>query len=492
MGFPIWGDEAFVAVNFFMRDYADMVDPLIYGQIVPLGFMWASLAITQALGYSDWALRLLPFAAGLAAVPLFWRFATTVLKPRAAFVAVGIFAAAYYAVRHGNELKPYSLDLLISLGLMMLAWGVYRRPQSISRWIALDVLAAVSPWCSYPSVFVSGSVGLLLMLLAFRAKFRRSVVVGWMTFAIVSVGSFGWMYLVYGHPHTKAAAELAEAQMWAWTFPPVVEFWKLPAWFFLIHTGNLLAYPIGGRAPGSIVTFVLVLIGSIHLWRRDRALLLLLLGPLALTFVAAALHRYPYGGSARTSQYLAPAFCVLAGLGLYTVMRKYLAGPRLAVSLRLVGVVCAVIVLVGLGKDCLQPYKSIRDQRSQSAVRVVADLSARTDRWIVFNATEEVPYAPYVRKLKGTGAQFVFNVLRFHPGGLSWAPRPETVHAEPREENVWLLAYRGAKVEFPEDLFEDYLAKLTKNLGPPVDHRDLFIREREGKTESLIVYKFSP
>ncbi|MFQ5807795.1 MAG: hypothetical protein ACE5I3_15215, partial [Phycisphaerae bacterium] len=52
LGFPIWDDEAFVAVNFLERDFLGMIKPLIYGQIVPLGFMWANLAISRLLGVS--------------------------------------------------------------------------------------------------------------------------------------------------------------------------------------------------------------------------------------------------------------------------------------------------------------------------------------------------------------------------------------------------------------------------------------------------------
>ena len=36
LGLPIWGDEAFVAVNLILRDFRGMFAPLVYGQIVPL------------------------------------------------------------------------------------------------------------------------------------------------------------------------------------------------------------------------------------------------------------------------------------------------------------------------------------------------------------------------------------------------------------------------------------------------------------------------
>ncbi|MFQ5807116.1 MAG: ArnT family glycosyltransferase, partial [Phycisphaerae bacterium] len=463
----------------------------IYGQIVPLGFMWANLAISRLLGVSEWALRLLPFAAGMVAVPLFWRFATTVLRRRAAFLAVGMLAAAYYSVRHANEVKPYSTDLLVSLALLMLAWKVYGRPRSTGRWIALVILAGLSVWCSYPAVFVAGGVGLLLVTLLIREKFRPGLMAGWVAYALVLSASFSSMYLVYARPHAEYASRLSEINMWAKTFPPILEFWKFLAWLAYIHTGRMFAYPIGGANGASIVTFVLVMIGSVHLWRRERPLLLLLLSPLALTFVAACLHLYPYGGSARTTQYLAPAFCLLAGLGLFVTLHRYFAGPRLAVSLRLAGVGFVIIVVVGIVRDIRQPFKSKPVYRSLAAVRTIATQTGPADRWVVFNAIERVPHAPFLGDWRGAGAQFVFDAMRLNPGTLVWSPPPETVRAAPGE-TVWLLAYRAAKVEFPEDQFSAYLDRLAQDLGPPVAHRSFYIRERQGRIESLDAYRFTP
>jgi len=541
LGFPIWGDEAFVAVNFVERDFAGMIRPLIYGQIVPLLFMWATLAVTKVLGLSEWALRLPPFIAGFVAVPLFWRFATRVLKPRAAFLAVGMLAAAYYTVRHANEVKPYSLDLLVALGLTMLAWSVYQRPQGLGRWLALTALAGVGVWCSYPAVFVAGSAALLLAWRVWCAEhggapslhgnrleparptdfrhpsqpgplvnrqssicnrrsaspsaLRPQLALRWLVFCGVLTASFAWMCLAYARPHAQAAAQLAETQLWAQTFPPIVQFWKLPVWFVLIHTGQLFAYPIGGAAPASVVTFLLVVAGSVQLWKTGRRdLLLLLLGPLALTFVAAALHLYPYGGSARIAQYLAPAFCLLAGLGAFATMRHFQAGPRLAVALRLIGVFFAVIIVVGIVRDVIHPYKSVREKGSHEAVLAVARQTRPGDRWIIFNAREEVPYAPFIGELRGTGSQFAFNVLRFGPRQVDWAPPPASVRPQ-AGQRVWLLAYRGSKVDFPEDQLAAYVAGLRQNLGAPTYHDDIFIYRRRvedgTRLESLIVYRFS-
>jgi hypothetical protein len=517
LGFPIWGDEAFVAVDFVKRGYAEMIEPLTYGQIVPLVFMWAELAISRMLGLSEWALRLLPFAAGLASLPLFWRFAQSVLPRRPALLAIGIFAASVYLVRHAAEVKPYATDMLLALGLLMLAWRVCENRGGAGSWAALIVGGAAAVWCSYPVIFVLAAIGTLLawrLVAADRrgrasrdepcsgGPTRRTLLLQTLCYAIAVGGSFVLMYFLYGRPHAQAASGLTEINMWERAFPPLAlsQIWKLPLWLVLIHTDYMLAYPLGGRAPASAFSLLLVVIGAVRLWGTRRDLLWLLLGPLVFTMLAAAAQKYPYGGSARTSLYMAPAFCLLAGLGLSRVL-NYLAalarimfrwphGRTCRVYLTCAAVVLLLIAVGGTIGDAVRPYKEGPVQRSRAAVDYVVEQTRPGDRWVVFNATERVDYAPWLGDWRGTGAQFVFDVLRFHPVPLSWAPLPDTVTPDPGGR-VWFFAYRGWKVPFPEEQLEGYLGVLTRRLGQPQMQR-FFLKEKEGRIEAIDLYLFEP
>lgn len=508
LGFPIWGDEAFVAVNFLVRDYRGMVEPLVYGQIAPLVFMWVELAARQALGVSEWALRVVPYVSGLAAMLLYWRFARRVVPRSAALLAIGIFAVSIYIVRHSAEVKPYATDLLVSLGLTMLAWSVWQRPRSAVRWVALIVLAGAAPWGSYPSLFVGGSVGILLTWLAIRAiggprgstsatggrrySVPSAVIVGWLIYGVVFCGSAVAMYFLYAKPHADAAARVKEIPMWTLAFPPFDSVWKFIVWLFAIHTGEMFAYPHGAKPPGSIATFLLAIIGAVRLWRTQRPLLLLLLGPLPLTFIAAALHAYPYGGSARTSLYMAPAICLLAGLGLFVTLRRFLRGPQLRDALLIASAALAVCAVGGMVSDVWRPYYSVSSLNSREVVREVARRTAAGDRWVIFNADREVPYAPYLGDWRGVGGQFVFDAVRFAPVPVTWAPPPDSLEPVPGHR-VWLLAYwaGGGKVEFPEDQFAAYLATATARLGEP-QHDSLPIKQDRKKVERLEIYHFDP
>ncbi len=314
------------------------------------------------------------------------------------------------------------------------------------------------------------------------------------------------MYFVYAKPHAEAAARLTEIGMWAKTFPPLDDLGKLPLWLFGIHAGLMLAYPHGGTAPGSIATLLLVILGAVQLGRRNGPLVLLLLGPLVPTFAAAAVKAYPYGGSARTSLYMAPAFCLLAGVGLHYLLgrlqqlgrRAAGVGGRVPVSQRpaplRVSMPVALAALCGLPiggmiGDAFRPYQSVESYKSRAAVQELAARTRPGDRWVVFNSPERVEYAPWLGESRGVGGQFVFDVLRFHPVPLDWAPPADEVTSG--AGRAWLLSYRGPKAPWPEELLTAYVERLSARLGPPT-HEQYIIKTKKEGIEALDVYCFSP
>ena len=465
LDFPLWGDEAFLATSFYVRGFGEMVGPLEYGQIALPGFTWAELAFTKILGLSEPALRLLPYLLGLATMLLFWRVAAWRLGRRTSLLAVGIFAASYFPMRYGAELKPYGLDLFVSLLLTALGWLVLCRPDHVVRWVVLIFGSAIAIWCSYPSVFVSGAVVLALGYRLFRGSTPRFAA-AWVLYGMVLIASFLAMFFCIARPQFRAASWLAEMRMWTSAFPPLGRPWRLPLWLLDVHTGELLAYPVGGKHGGSVLPFVLVVIGAIVLWRRHRESLILLLGPLPLTFIAAALHRYPYGGGPRVSLYMAPAFCILEAIGLVVLLRRFVPRRRIPRALIAVVGVLACIIVAGLVRDVIKPYKNVADRDNRQVIRDLAASTSPGDRWIVFNSLGDPPYAPNLARWGGSGARFRYYVTTLAPVGVEWSPPPGEVAREP-SRRTWLLIYRDNKEPFPEKQFSQYLQAVTDRLGLP-------------------------
>ena len=128
MDYPLWWDEAFVAVNLIRRDYLALLRPLDYGQVCPILFLWAELTVVKLLGFSEWSLRLFPLTCGILSVFLFRYLASRVVQGVPLLLATAIFAVAYHPMRHAADVKPYASDLVAALALMAVAFDWWRAP----------------------------------------------------------------------------------------------------------------------------------------------------------------------------------------------------------------------------------------------------------------------------------------------------------------------------------------------------------------------------
>ena len=486
IGFPIWGDEASVACNLITRDYLTMLQPpLEYYQWAPLGFMWIELTIVKLLGFSEWSLRLPAFASGLLALILFWRFAIAVLDRPRALLAVAILAASYYPVRHSCELKPYSGDLLISLVMTMLAWGISRKPGSAMLWTALIATAAIGVWVSFPAAFVAGGMGLFLAYLALIRR-SRPLIAGLAIFAVLSCASFAVMVVKYAGPLAAAVKpDYIDTSQWAEAFPPLGRPWLLPWWLLDIHAGNMMAYPFGGKNFGSIVTLVLVVIGCAWLWRRGRKdLLLLLLGPLIMTFLAACFKKYPYGTSARTMLFMAPAFCLLMAIGLFSTI-KFLLPPKSHLpAVRIAAVALAVAIIVAIVIDLVQPYKRTSYLWTRQAVQTLAGQTSPGDLWVMGNSDKEGQFAPFIRGKGNVTVRFYISTLA--PVPLDWDATPEKLEKLGNVAGrVWLLHYVDPYEEDQDrqERFAALKAVLQRRFGPPKEQ--VFLLEQRELKEKV-------
>ncbi len=199
-----------------------------------------------------------------------------------------------------------------------------------------------------------------------------------MVFNVVLVASFAAVLIISKDAVGETNQQTMEETHWANTFPPLGQPLKLPLWLLETHAGAMLGYPVGGPNWGSTFSLLCVVVAVTVLVRRRQWLFLgLLLAPLGLNFIAAALHRFPYGGHARMTLFLAPALCTLIALGLT-------AGLTWIESRRRVGLPAAgaewarywngctialgLLVLLGAGswlRDVTQPYKSTTTLRAR-------------------------------------------------------------------------------------------------------------------------------
>ena len=386
LGMPMWGDEVMLALNFLDRSWDGWLQPLDMGQVAPPLFMLLHGILMQIAGYSEWILRLPALVFGIAALLLFARFAYDVVEQRSALCAAAVLAVAYYSVRHGSEFKPYALDLLLAVGLLFASYRFRCNP--LGRWqiSGLVLVIVLAPLCSFPSIFVTAGVitGLLADALVKRERGRLYLTLGIAVLAIIMAIT---QYTLIITPQAQANEHIKV--LWQGGFPPGDAFGFL-GWFVAQSAGRLMAYPLGGRHFGSVLTLLLVCVGVVSLYRtRQWFLLWILLMPFVGNVVAATLQLYPYGQSARIAQHLAPSICLLAGVGVVTLL---LGRSRLWVPRRLVWVLCglSVIGVAGMAEVVAKPYKSRGDLLARDLIQqTLPALDCRTLQ--VVNIVNTVP-----------------------------------------------------------------------------------------------------
>jgi hypothetical protein len=358
LSFPIWRDEAALALNFVRRDFGGLLNELENFQVAPLLFLWIEKAIYQLAGGSVQLLRLLPLLAGVAALVLFWRLARLCLAPLPAALAVGFLAVADMPIHLTSMIKPYSLDLFAATLLLLLAVRYLRVPERSSCLAALALVIPFLVTLSYPAIFVAGSVSLVLLPVVWRQPGRAGR--GWfVAFNVLCLATFA-AHLRFvgrdGHDPTLPTVAAYMAEYWQVGLLPHQPLSVL-RWLVHAHTGHLFSYPLAFNG-GGLLGLLLLLTGGYALYRQRRLSLLgLCLLPLVLNFAAAVLRRYPYGGDQRLEQHLVPGLCLLLGSGAAEMIRILPAGRRLATA-SLAGLF-VLIGLIGSVSDVLHPYHDV-------------------------------------------------------------------------------------------------------------------------------------
>jgi len=500
--FPLWEDECFLAANFIDRDHFDLLGPLNYHQVAPLGFLWAELTLVKLLGFNEWSLRLYPFLASVASLFLFRRLAGQLLKGTALVLAVALFSVTYSGVRYAAEAKPYGTDQFVALVLLSLAVEWWRRTDQ-RRWLwALTACVPLALSLSYPAVFVAGGISLVVALViwsqpTFPGGFRIGLATPcYVAFNLVLLASFGG--LVWLAARNQADAELGWMQnYWKDNLPSLTAPMRFVWWLLVTHTGDLLAIPVGGERGASTLTFVLCVVGLAAMVRARRTTLLALcLAPAALNLVAALLGRYPYGGHVKFSQFLAPAICLLLGAGgavLLGLRRGRAASVRRALA---GGLTFCVLISAGtMARDFASPYKSRTDQRYRDFAR-----------WFWFNmefAGEAVclksdlgeEFAPGTFHDLGWSAMYLCNQRIYSPRHARGEP--------PRFDRVsdqWPLRcveFRAEVYRYDQAAFERWLAAMQTDWD--LVARDTFpfpCYDQRGRNvlcvDAVEVYKFVP
>jgi hypothetical protein len=336
-----WLDEARLAVDIGAGSFRSLLHSLAYDQAAPPLFLWVEKLAMMIGGANEYALRALPFVAGLL-IPI----VTYLLALRIAGRGVAVFAAALTAlspalVQYSIQLKPYETDALVCVGLLLAALveSGRRADGGPGPWTA--ALGAVAVWVSVTVPFVLAAIAVAFWPAGrHRRRAMAATLACWgISFAI----AYWWIYRpVAANPYLG----------WFWG-DRLLAIWIPGFWgraygaarevlftSFVADTFEVRNTPLAQASVLLTVAFTGALagVGAFRLARTHFRGAVLLAGPLTAALLSSLAGAYPI--AARLMLFAVPLLMTLTVIGF-----KHVAGAggmgRLAVALPMALVVFA-------------------------------------------------------------------------------------------------------------------------------------------------------
>ena len=316
---PLWFDESVIAADIINRPLTAFIHPSPdYTQTGPFSFFILSKIVIQAFGNSEYALRLVPLLFGIISLFLFYKVAREIVNPHALPVAVALFAVLDPLIYYSSELKPYSGDVMFTL--LILTLTTYKKEKlNVQRIFMFTVVGAIALLSSNPSVFVLAGVGTGLFITCLKKK-EWAVLRGRLVVLIVWAFSFIAVYLIYTRNITAEMAQNVSIEKafkmedYFMPFPPrSLEHikWYIDTFFDTFLFQDTIIYV--KRVALSGIMALAFLVGSVSMFFDKKEKFYVLVFPILLTLLAAAMHQYPFKG--RQILFLAPVFLIIISEG---------------------------------------------------------------------------------------------------------------------------------------------------------------------------------
>ncbi|MBE9168838.1 hypothetical protein IQ238_15415 [Pleurocapsales cyanobacterium LEGE 06147] len=327
----LWADEAVLALNIVNRSYSELGQPLDYDQAAPIGFLLVEKFAIQLFGNNEYALRLFPLFAGIISLFLFARLSQWCLSQTGRIISLVLFASLPSLIYYASEVKQYASDVAISLLLCVLLLPIKQQKLTRAKTIIYSLIVAISIWFSHPAIFVLAGMGCSELIIWYKSKKKKY----WLRKLIIySSGllSFSLFYLFFVRNLTNNQTLM---DSWDDAFPssPLNLIW------FLDSLGKFFYNPLGFEGGLDGLAIFIFAIGCFSYFSRNKAILISLISPLFMTFLAASLQGYPFRG--RLVLFLTPFFIIIIAEGA-SYLLKYKRN-RLTITL---GILLSILLVI--------------------------------------------------------------------------------------------------------------------------------------------------
>lgn len=313
----LWVDEAALALSIVNRSFSGLLEPLAFHTGAPLGFLMLERLAVEVLGNNEYALRLLPFLAGVGSLFLLYPVAKRYITPQAVPIALLLFATSTSLVRYSNQVKQYSSDVFLVLLLLLVSTQVVKQRLAIRWLIIYAIVGAITIWFSFPVVFVLAGAGAVLGFQSL-AKREWSKVAQLSIVGAVWLGSFAIFYFI-STANEIASNQGIEAQISIESgFVPLPPRSFSDARWYLTTLFDLFDVPAGLTFTG--IAALAFLMGGVAIWKTNKYQSLTLLAPVVVTMLVSGAHLYPF--SDRWVLFLTPFVLLFVAEGAMFIVAK--------------------------------------------------------------------------------------------------------------------------------------------------------------------------
>lgn len=311
----LWIDECMLALSLLTRSLGSLLGtPLAFEQSAPPGFLVTEWLLAHGMSPAEFVLRAPSLVAGVGVLGLMWWVARAVLPAAAVALVVALTAASPYLVRYSAELKPYGFDAVATLAVLGFGLRVLRRPESPRVWAGLAAVGAGALVFSTPSIFVLAAAAL-----ACACSIRVRAAPTWRRHFLATILAWGCLFgVIYFVCYRPTSGNPYLHRFWQEAFlgGGIARIYALHRdWVVPVIVGEAL----GSLPPGTGMALQLLAIAG-FIWvarQHGSACVMLLIGPLALAYLASAAGLYPV--ETRLMLFAAPVVLLAFAAGVVAV-----------------------------------------------------------------------------------------------------------------------------------------------------------------------------
>ncbi len=307
-------DEANVCRNIIEKSFIGFFSPLDYDQFAP-PFWLICIKITSLLfGNNEYSLRLFPLIIGILSIFLFYHISHKIIQSKIAILFINfVFAFNLILIRYATEVKPYGMDLFITLILFYFVLSFQAKKLNAKRVLFWSSLGGFAIWFSMPSIFILSGIGFYFMYTLIKQNEERANILK-SFYPIIFIGlswilHFGlYYYLVLSKGVANDVQQYYHVQHFLPFVPLTVEEFQI--WISIHH--ELIRSVIGVTIFAIVFGISMWIMGFLSLWKNPKFILFSI--PLFFCWLASSLELYALWP--RLSLFYLPLSLLLIGLGI--------------------------------------------------------------------------------------------------------------------------------------------------------------------------------